>query len=114
MSARDDFVDAYVAQFPCAREFADGLLRQVETEYADTENKQLQSRVDQATVEHMQSQEVATLRKQANEWKTWEAEARGAVIEIASLLGRGDLAPLLQAGCYGRVVALLREPPAGK
>ncbi len=108
MTARQDFIEAYTTVFTCSREFADSLLRQVETDYADTENKQLQDLVDQAAVESMQSQEVAALRKDRDEWKGWEAEARGAVIQIAELLGRDDLMSLLQAGCYGRVVTLLQ------
>ena len=109
MTSRQDFIEAYSTLFPCSKEYADSLLRQVEADYADAENGRLQSLVDHAAVESMQSQEVTALRRDRDEWKSWEQEARGAVIRIAGLLGRADLMPLLQAGCYERVVALLQD-----
>lgn len=109
MSARDDFIEAYTTVFPSAREFADGLLRQVETDYADTENRQLQGRIDQIAVEHMQSQDVLALRKQVDELKSREAAARDASAQLAGMMGHGDVGGLLQAGRYEQALALLRE-----
>lgn len=107
VSVRQDFVDAYVQTFPCSKEFADSLLRQLETDYADQENRQLQDLVDTEAVRHMQSQDMDALRKQIDDWKAWEASARGAAIRLVNLLGRPDLMPFLQAGQYDEAVAML-------
>jgi hypothetical protein len=109
VTARQDFIHAYTQVWDCSTQYADSLLRQVETEYADAENKLLQDRVDNEAAKVMLAQETAALREQVNEWKSWEASARGAAMQIASTLGHDEILPLLQAGEYDRATAALRK-----
>lgn len=109
MSIRQDFVDAYTQTFLCSKEFADSLLRGVETDYADQENRQLQDLVDTEAVRHMQSQDMAALRGETDDWKGRESAARGTLVRIADLLGYQEITPLLVTGRYEEALALLDE-----
>lgn len=47
--------------------------------------------------------------EQIDEWKSWEARARGATVQLLDIFGRGgtSLSAMLQAGQYDKVIELL-------
>jgi len=71
VSVRQDFIDAYTAAYACSPQYADGLLRLIELEFAETQNKQLTRQVDELSgaQAHEESQERRRLRDEIDKWK---------------------------------------------
>jgi hypothetical protein len=112
VSVRQDFINAYTAMWSCSAEYADGLLRHIELEFAEEQNKRLIRKVDElaGAQAHEESQERRRLRDEVNKWKDWEARARGATMQIVELTGHGgtSLTGRLQMGLYDEALDQLR------